>query len=139
MATHDLEGGHRYLLVYTNTVAGQDLALIDVDFGRADTTAAVGRGYNVLPDGSTLTIGQVFGGAASAIFSDIDGLEVTGDEDLPVDDWSMVYSAAGAPLGTDCFSSVDTPAGWRGLVGDVFTIDLPDWPPTETRLFLVCF
>ena len=139
MESFVLLSGHRYLLSYTDGDFGANLALIDVDFDRSDDTVATGRGYNVVRHGPTLSLGRLFAGAPSAIFTDIDYREITDDGDLPVGIWDQVYAYDGAPLPSTCFSGVNTPAGWRGLIGDEFLIEMPTWPPAETRLVQACF
>lgn len=135
-----LEAGHRYVVAFTS-LAGGELTPIDTAFDRSDASSARGRAFNTHVSGSPLTLGRLFGGNAQPIdgFVEIPSLAVSDEAVLPLGDWELVFALDGGPLGTGCFSSINTPAGWRGLVGVDEVLELDAWPPTTTRLFMACF
>ncbi|MEM7160675.1 MAG: hypothetical protein AAF799_48005 [Myxococcota bacterium] len=136
--TFTLEGGHRYLLIHTE-LGESALTLVDDTFDRSDDMLAIGRAFNDVSPPTTLSVGHAFGGSAVELWAGIPSIGVSDEQEVPVGGWDLLIATGGNPLGIDCFYGVDTLAGWRGLVGDGFLINLDTWPATQTFQVQLCF
>lgn len=137
---HTLEGGRRYVLGFT-TANGGSLVFWEDEFAHADQLVATGRGLSLEDQGTTLTIGRIFGGNGVPFdnFVDLASLEISMDDDLPTDGWDLTSATDGGVLQTGCFAPVSTDPGFRGLINPGLFVDLTAWPPQQSNLAYVCF
>ena len=117
-----------------------DVLLVPDTFSREDSETAVAMGLN-MDASQTLSIGRRFNDMAQgfAAFANIPVNSTSAAGDIPADDWSMLSSRGGVPLGADCFRPVSTPPGWRGLLSEDTLVHLDQWPPTQQAVTLLCF
>jgi hypothetical protein len=137
--TYALEGGRRYVAAFT-LAEGGSVVFFEDDFDHADDSVSTGRAFSLEPAGTTITIVRIFNMAVEplASFTNIASLTITDVQDLPTTNWQFNWALDGGTPSTACFSGIDTPAGWRGLISNRTVIELTSWPPTGDGVFLAC-
>ena len=131
-----LDGGERYVLVYT---PGGDVMMLRDTFGRSDDAVSIGRVVNWTSN--TLTIGRVFNAMGQAFenFIDVPAGTLSEENEVPDGDWDLVSATGGGGLGAGCFKPTDTPAPWRGFFWADGQLELDSWPPSQRPLTTLCF